>query len=123
MTAVTHRLQSESLNSSPYKRNAHSATCPLFIVVSTMSNEGELSEQEKQEIFQDLLSGSECVLILFCSNSSTHLLLRSGPLLPYVGKARWICTLIHPFLDISHVLYAGLLEALRNEDDKVDDNK
>jgi len=35
-----------------------------------MSDEGELSEQEKQEIFQDLLSGSEYVLISFRINIS-----------------------------------------------------
>ena len=88
-----------------------------------MSDEGELSKQEKQEIFQDLLSGSEYVFISFHSNTSVsmHLfLLRSGPLLPYIAKARWICASIHPFLDLSHVFYAGLPEPLRNEDDEVD---
>ena len=119
MTLVTRRLQSESLNSSPYKRSAHAAT---LIVLTTMSDEGELSEQEKQEIFQDLLSGSEYVLITFCRNNSMDLFLfRSGPLLPYIAKARWICASIHPFLDLSRVFYAGLPEALRNEDDEVDD--
>ena len=88
-----------------------------------MFHEGELSELEKQEIFQCLLSGSEYVII-FHSNTRIfvhRLLLRSGPLLPYIAKARWICASIHPFLDLSQVFYAGLPEALRNEDDEVDD--
>jgi hypothetical protein len=49
------------------------------------------------------------------------LLLRSGPLLPYVARARWICPSIHPFLDLSRIFYAGLPEALRNEDGELDD--
>ena len=58
----------------------------------------------------------------FNTSIFVHLfLLRSGPLLPYIAKARWICASIHPFLDLSRVFYAGLPEALRNEDDEVDD--
>jgi hypothetical protein len=86
-----------------------------------MSTEGGLSEQEKQEIFQHLLSGSEYVLVSFHSVYMHLFLLRSGPLLPYLAKSRWICASIHPFMDISRVFYAGLPEGLRNEDNEVDD--
>jgi len=48
-------------------------------------------------------------------------LLRSGPLQPYIAKARWIWASIHPFLDFSWVFYAGLPEAPWNEDDELDD--
>src|SRR5258705_7078502 len=57
----------------------------------------------------------------FNTSIFVHLLLRSGPLLPYIAKARWICASIHPFLDLSRVFYAGLPEAPQNEDDEVDD--
>jgi len=79
-------------------------------------SEGELSEQEKQEIFQDLLTGSGYV-ISFVTTFLDLLLHRSGPLLPYIAKARWICPSIHPFLDISRVFYAGLPEAPQDEDE------
>jgi hypothetical protein len=83
--------------------------------------ETELSKKEKQEVFQDLLSGTECAL-LFIAISLVHLfLLRSGPLQPYIAKARWICPSIHPFLDVSRVFYAGLPEVPQNEEGDIDD--
>jgi hypothetical protein len=81
----------------------------------------ELSDKEKQEIFRDLLSGSECVHLIFRINIPASLFLRNGPLQPYTAKARWICPSIHPFLDLSRVFYAGLPEVAQNEDEEIDD--
>jgi hypothetical protein len=51
-----------------------------------VGEEGELSEQEKQGVFQDLLSGSGYGLL---SHFVTLIffLLRNGPLQPYIAKA------------------------------------
>jgi hypothetical protein len=43
----------------------------------------------------------------------------TGPLEPYLAKARWICQSIHPFLDVSCIFYAGVPDAAQ-EDEQVD---
>jgi hypothetical protein len=87
-----------------------------------MSHSADEDELDKQEIFQDLLSGSRCVcLIAFRVCFAKRC--RSGPLTPYLEKSRWICPSIHPFLDLIHIFYAGLPEEERESLDDADSNE
>ena len=42
-----------------------------------------------------------------------------GPLEPYLGKARWIGPSINPFVDITEAFYAGIPEALEDDEESI----
>ena len=44
--------------------------------------------------------------------------IRTGPLQPYLHKARWIAQSINPFINIQRVFYAGVPEATYDDENE-----
>jgi hypothetical protein len=59
--------------------------------------------------------------ITFPLSIYSYHLIRDGLLQPYLHKAHWIAHSIHPFINIQRVFYAGVPEAMINDENENDE--
>ena len=83
---------------------------------------GSATSESAQVICKILKAGRRHVTIKFSIIYRTEylVLIRKGPLKPYINKARWISQSVHPFISILRVFYAGIPEAIQDDTDDED---